>query len=233
MSDKDPLGTRIKLNYEDRSRFKLTRRMPVILRADGKAFHSLTRNMERPFDIKFMNCMWFAAMKLCEEVQGCKLAYVQSDEISLLLTDYENLDTEAWFDYNIQKMVSVAASIATSAFNIGLQMHKGFEGLVGNFDARAFNIPKEEVTNYYLWRQRDHERNSIQSVSQANFPHKQLQNLNCGQLQDKLMLEKAINWNDLPTFKKRGVCIIKTDGWGIDAEIPIFSQDRQYIERFV
>ena len=110
------------------------------------------------------------------------------------------------------------------------------------FDSRVFTIPKEEVNNCVLWRQQDATRNSIQSVAQANFSHKQLQNKNCLELQEMLLQEKGINWNDIPTHLKRGSCCIKEqyeieneDGvalhsrWIIDEEIPIFSQDTNYV----
>jgi tRNA(His) guanylyltransferase len=225
--DRDSLGNRMKSNYEDRSRVKLTRRMPVIGRIDGKAFHTLTKGMDKPFDLRFMDSMVVTAKALVAQIQGCKLAYVQSDEISLLLTDFDKLDTDAWFDYNIQKMASVSASMATHYFNQRLNDYFKEEKF-GFFDARFFNIPKEEVCNYFIWRQQDATRNSIQSVAQANFSHKSLQGLNTSQLQDKLFLEKGINWNELDTVLKRGTCVVKEL---VDYDIPIFTQDRDYIEK--
>lgn len=227
---KDPIGDRMKANYEDISRVRLTRRVPVIGRIDGRAFHTLTKGMNKPFDEEFMNAMTYAAAKVAKEVQGCKLAYVQSDEISLLLTDYENLETDAWFKYNLQKMCSVAASIATLYFNFYLETATKHKGKSGCFDARFFNVPKEEVCNYFIWRQKDATRNSIQLLAQSQFSHKALQGLSASELQDKLVLEKGINWNDLETRKRRGSCIINGE---IDTEIPVFTQDRRYIERFV
>lgn len=266
----DSLGDRMK-GYENISRFYLTRRSPVIIRIDGKAFHTFTRGLKRPFDNILMSVMQETAKYLCKNISGCKLAYVQSDEISLLITDYDTIDTQAWFDNNLQKIVSVSASLATLAFNnfwsaavdceieaantvpftsdensyIMTILDKRFKA---TFDSRAFIIPKDEVCNYFIWRQQDATRNSIQSLAQANFPHKELNGLNSSKLQDKLMLEKSINWNDLPVPCKRGVCVyyerkpLATDngeikmeqfGWTIDEDIPIFTQNREYIERFV
>lgn len=254
---KDNLGTRMKNFYESRSQTFLSRRTPVIIRIDGKAFHTFTKGMERPFDDILIQTMQQTAKVLCEQIQGCKLAYVQSDEISLLLTDWENLDTDAWFDYSIQKMTSVSASIATAAFNSwfpqfdseNLHFHKYGKAL---FDARVFSVPKEEVCNYFLWRQQDATRNSIQMVAQANFSHKELQGKNTNELQEILFTERGINFsNDLATHYKRGSCVIKKtytisrdvpdspedvyirNTWEIDKEIPIFSQDRNYIERLL
>lgn len=239
---KDSLGDRMK-GYEDAFRFYLPKRLPLIVRVDGKAFHTFTRGLNRPFDNDFMDCMLYTANKLCEEIQGVKLAYWQSDEISLLVTDYDTLTTQAPFDKNIQKLISISASIATSSFNAMTQsinssrfeygIDNKFKSL-GNFDSRAFILPKEEVCNYMLWRQQDASRNSINSVGQAHFSPKQLHGLNTDQVQDLLFKEKGINWNDLPVLEKRGACVIKSDGvWIVDYNIPIFSQDRTYVNKFV
>ena len=269
----DNLGDRMK-TYENVTRTYLTRRVPVIIRIDGKAFHSFTRNFEKPFDNVLVKTMQQTMKYLCENIEGCVLGYTQSDEISLVLCDYKKLTSQAWFDNNIRKMCSVSASMATMAFNKAFEdnyNHWGMDNMPGweyggtneevdphlmklcgtydkakhngaMFDSRAFNIPKEEVNNCLLWRQQDATRNSIQSVAQANFSHKQLQCKNCNELQEMLWQEKGINWNDYPTHLKRGSCCIKqqyeieTDGnkamrsrWVIDNEIPIFSQDTDYV----
>lgn len=197
---------------------------------------------------------------LCENIEGCVLGYTQSDEITLVLCDYKKLTSQAWFDNNIQKMCSISASMATLEFNrkfceytdsneeelekcskIRIAYDKAvLQGAL--FDSRIFNIPKEEVNNCLLWRQQDAIRNSIQSVAQANFSHKQLQNKNCSELQEMLFQEKGINWNNILTHLKRGSCCIKKqyeietgDGvalrsrWVIDKEVPVFSQDTSYV----
>ena len=270
--NKDSLGDRMKSHYENIPKTRLTRREPVIIRIDGKAFHTFTRGFQRSFDDILIESMQETMKYLCENIQGCKLGYCQSDEISLLITDYETINTAAWFDYQVQKMCSIAASMATLAFNRAFDsrvdaidndifngdddydfnylsaLHKAQEkGAM--FDARCFSIPKEEVCNYFIWRQQDATRNSIQMVGQANFSHKELQSKSCDKIQDMLMLEKNINWNDFDTIKKRGSCCTKTGihtvvnmqsgeqverlVWEIDIEIPIFTQDRNYVERFV
>ena len=216
---------------------------------------------------------------LCENIQGCVLGYTQSDEITLILVDYKKLTSSAWFDYEVQKICSIAASMATMAFNRAFannvgdyctytykcmdNTHENYEHILSlavdkgaMFDARCFNIPKEEVTNLVYWRQLDASRNSIQMVGQANFSHKELQNKSCNDIQDMLMTQKGINWNDLPTYQKRGSCcvrnkiIIESDGvmatahlrdfskseneWIIDTDIPIFKgEGREYIDRLV
>ena len=246
---KDSLGDRMK-GYENVSRSFLTRRMPTIIRLDGKAFHSFTKGFQRPFDDILIESMWETAKYLCENIQGCKVAYVQSDEISLLLTDYDSLDTHAWFDKNIQKIVSVSASMATMAFNMafrdralikGVQIHRD-RMLTAMFDSRVFVIPKEEVCNCFIWRQQDATRNSIQMLGQSKFSHKQLHQKNQNDIQEMLWQVHNINFNNLSTHLKRGACIVKElynkdnttrSRWVVDTEIPIFSQDRDYIERLV
>lgn len=270
MNKKDSLGDRMKENYENRSKTYLVRRMPVIIRLDGKAFHTFTKGFKRPYDEIFHNAMNETLKYLCENIQGCKIGYTQSDEITLLLIDYDTLTTDAWFDYAVQKMCSVAASMVTMAFNKFLAyeyeelnrlvsewehtkedeeyMYTVYDKMVKGamFDARCFNIPEDEIVNCFIWRQQDATRNAIQMLGQCNFSHKELQNKSCNDIQDMLITQKGINFNDMPTEFKRGVCCVKKeiqdpdidikDGvypiskWIIDKEIPIFTQDRNYIE---
>lgn len=257
MSNKnDSLGDRMKNNYENRAKTYLVRRMPVIIRLDGKAFHTFTRGLKKPYDEIFHNTMNATMKYLCENIQGCKLGYTQSDEITLLLTDYDTLTTDAWFDNNVQKICSVSASMATMAFNKYLRefsrdtlrrINNAFTCTIEEadyaavleraiekgamFDSRCFNIPESEVTNCFIWRQQDATRNAIQMLGQCNFSHKQLQGKSCDMIQEMLMVGKGINFNDMPTEFKRGVCCRREDGkWTLDKEIPIFTQDRKYVE---
>jgi tRNA(His) 5'-end guanylyltransferase len=220
----DSLGDRMKQQYEDRTRYMLQRRTYTILRCDGKAFHTLTRHAEKPYDPQIVASMDNAALMLCEDAQGACVGYVQSDEISVLLQDFGDIKTDAWFDGNVQKIASVAASIATAAFNSGYGSH-------AHFDCRVFTIPDPvEVENYFIWRQQDAVRNSIQSLAQAHFSHKELHGLNCNALQEKLFQERGINWNDRPVEEKRGRGIVKEErGWNIDRNIPTFTQERDYL----
>lgn len=272
--DNSNLAKRMK-QYESVAKTTLVRRMPVIIRLDGRSFHTFTKGFKRPFDDILVKTMQETMKYLCENIQGCVLGYTQSDEITLVLVDYKNLDSQSWFDNEVQKICSIAASMATMAFNknfyheianqskrlyteyleeqdstyienLEKSMNKG-----AMFDARVFNIPKEEVTNNIYWRQLDATRNSIQMVGQANFSHKELQNKSCNQIQDMLFTQKGINWNDIPTYLKRGSCCIKENyifenanekrdscsersRWIIDKEIPIFKgKNREYIDSLV
>jgi len=276
----DELGCRMKEFYETIPKTRLMRRTPVAIRIDGKAFHTFTRGFRRPFDPVLARSMWDTMKYLCENIQGCVLGYTQSDEITLILTDYKTLSSDAWFGYEVQKMCSIAASMATMAFNKffaqNIEMvdnHPAYGNASKEeeaeayeetsyvpvyrkalekgamFDARCFNIPKEEVTNLIYWRQLDATRNSIQMVGQANFSHKELQNKSCSNIQDMLMEQKGINWNNFPVCYKRGVCAVKVmkevdlspgqgvqyrSEWEIDTDIPIFKgEDREYIEELI
>jgi tRNA(His) 5'-end guanylyltransferase len=221
----DALGDRMKEFYEDRTRIKLPRRTYTIIRIDGKAFHTYTKGLQRPFDQGLIEDMDATAAYLCKNIQGAKFGYVQSDEISLVLTDFDDLGTHAWFDNNLQKMVSVAASMATSEFNrlrlIRKCMGGDIEGYVdaidlsefkmAEFDARAFQIPFiDEVENYFIWRQQDAVRNSISSVAQSLYSPRELNGVKTDQMQE-MIFQKGINWNDYDFRKKRGAVICKVE----------------------
>ena len=274
MSVHDDLGTRMK-EYEKRNQYYLQKRTPVAIRVDGRSFHTFTKGFKRPFDDILMKSMQETAKYMCENIQGAKFAYIQSDEITIILTDYDTLETDCWFNYRTDKLCSISASMATMAFNKFFERNAEnyiqncatdyeTDGLYGKdtpeyqlceiyqkaaekgamFDARCFNIPKEEVTNLIYWRQLDAIRNSIQMVGQANFSHKELQNKTCNMIQDMLHEQKGINWNDYPTVCKRGSACIYTEyanmngshnsGWIIDKEMPILKgEDRTYVDNLV
>ena len=282
MSIHDDLGTRMK-EYEKRNQYYLQKRIPVAIRVDGRSFHTFTKGFQRPFDKILMTAMQETAKYMCENIQGAKFAYVQSDEITIILVDYDTLETDCWFNYRTDKLCSISASMATMAFN--KYFTKNVEDFIQNcatdyetdglygkgtpeyqlceiytkaiekgamFDARCFNIPKEEVTNLIYWRQLDATRNSIQMVGQANFSHKELQNKTCNMIQDMLHEQKGINWNDYPVDCKRGAAVIKKkigtniaaacgiagatyeNRWVIDRNMPMLKgEDRKYLDDLV
>ena len=260
----DELGTRMKVFYEQVPKTRLVRRMPVAIRIDGKAFHTFTRGFQKPFDEVLGNAMIRTMKYLCENIQGCVFGYTQSDEITLLLVDYQKLTSSAWFDYEVQKMCSIAASMATMEFNrafmdevnlwwekvsnimaprsLSEDEFKAFDkyrqayikaiNSGAMFDARVFNIPKEEACNLVYWRQLDAARNSVQMVGQANFSHNELQNCSCSKIQDMLMEHKGINWNNFKTRWKRGTAW--TRATGVDYEMPILKgENRAYVDNLI
>ncbi len=201
----DPLGDRMKRDYENRTRYYLPRRSYTLLRIDGKSFHNYTHGCERPFDLALMEDMDAAALALCETCDNARLAFTQSDEISVLLTDFGSQHSEAWFDGNLQKITSVAASVATAHFNAA----RARRGIPGDnpayFDCRVWTMPTQaEVTNYFLWRQNDATRNSISMTARAYFPHERVQDKGPSELQEMLWREHAVNWDDSPIGFKRG-----------------------------
>ena len=262
----ETLGDRMKGAYENKYRLYLPERIPVIIRLDGKAFHTFCRGLKKPFDDLFISVMQDTMLDLCKNISGCKLGYVQSDEISLLLVQTKE-ESQPWFDNNIQKIVSVSASMATLYFNKNFEK-RVFE-LMENyakdksdyteeelkyvdkldskiytamFDSRVFVIPKEEVNNYFYWRQLDATRNSILSLAQSLYSDKEMHGIKCDALQNKMFTEKNVNWNDLSTVKKRGTCAIRKEvevngvvrnKWFIDEDIPIFTQDKNYINGII
>ena len=227
------LGDRMK-GYEGVTDAALTRRMPLIIRLDGKAFHTWTRRAgcKKPWDPLLIAAFEETAKWFAGEAQGCCLGYLQSDEASFVLQDWWDIKTEAWLGKRAQKVASIAASAWTAWFN--LDAVDRFDGIPtpAIFDARCFVLPEAEVCNYFLWRQRDATRNSIAGLAQAHFSHRRLHGLSGDQMQELLFQEKGINWSDLPTWQKRGSCIVKdSEGrWVVDAEPPVFSRDREYVE---
>lgn len=274
----DALGKRMK-DYEMRTRSYLPRRSNIVIRIDGKAFHTYTRGLDKPFDNDLMEDMAKVTKYLCENIQGAKFGYTQSDEISILFTDYDDIKTNAWFDGQVQKIVSVASSLAASKFN-QLRIIRELNNMsdfrkddiismienkrLGDFDARVYTLPEpEEVVNYFIWRQNDATRNSISMLAQSEFSQNQLNKVNTNQMQDLLFEQKGINWNDCKIIEKRGTGILRKNTtwvapidnksfkpnqildnmlydpdtmklfnrslWSIDTEIPILTQDRDYI----
>lgn len=273
----DTLGDRMKDFYEDRYRINLPRRTYTVIRIDGKAFHTYTKGLERPFDFGLIEDMNETTAYLCKNIQGAKLGYVQSDEISIIVTDFDEIGTHAWFDNNMQKMASIAASMATAKFN-QLRMarfcrnegtepkyrEESFvsESQINNFklatfDARVFQIPFiDEIVNYLIWRQQDATRNSISSVAQSLYSHKELHNKSTDDMQE-MIFQKGINWNDYSFREKRGAVIARVEvkvlakdfkfaddhrtypidpahiitrkKWQV-VETPIFTQDKEFIK---
>jgi tRNA(His) guanylyltransferase len=206
VSDSTALGDRMKA-YEAVHRAVLPRRTYTLLRLDGRSFHSYLRGCERPFDEAFMADMDATAEALCAEVSGAAFAYTQSDEISILITDFAALGTQPWFGGVVAKVLSVSASLATAVLN---ERRPGKRAL---FDARVFTVSDPvEVANYFIWRQRDAVRNSISMAAQARFSHKRLHGVSSGGMQELLFTEAGINWNDYPAGCKRGRVAVRQVG---------------------
>lgn len=248
--EKDSLGDRMK-SYESVWGGVLPPRMPIMLRLDGKAFHTYTKGLERPFCPELVNIMDTTALELCRSIQGAQIAYVQSDEISIFIHSYKTYDSQIWFGGKIQKIVSVAAAIASSIFtseswrlrypgDLGFNNGSGIRPAC--FDARVYVVPESEVCNAFICRQQDATRNSVQMLARSLYSHRELEHKNNVQLR-QMCLDKGHSWDEIPTQQKRGRCIVKMDrtsadasphaNWDVDAEIPQFYLDRNYIEKFL
>ena len=242
--DKDSLGNRMK-SYEAITDNKLVPRMPMIIRLDGSSFHTFTRGLKRPFDTIFLESMRKTMRELCEKVDTCKFGYTQSDEITLVCRIDDVKKTQGYMNYEINKILSKTAAMCTLFFNRTFRdLVNAYDVICGDtssslvdkevylrkldkafFDCRVFNVPDWEVFNNLVWRQQDCVRNSILSVAQSQYSAKEMHGKNCSVLQDMLM-EKGINWNDLPTEQKRGVCCYKDEiGWAINYDMPILTDD--------
>lgn len=254
MPKHDDLGTRMKTFYESAPKIHLMHRCPVAIRLDGRAFHTFTKGFQKPFDEILMESMQETMQYLCENIQGCVFGYTQSDEITLILVDYKNLTSAAWFDYEVQKICSIAASMATMAFNkyfydnvfmynataaIDLSnkeypFKKVYSKAVEKgamFDARCFNIPKEEVANLIYWRQLDAMRNSVQAVGQANFSCKELSGKSCADIKEMLK-EKGVDWDSFPLEFQRGSCCVR-NAVAIKKEQVIFPSGKKMIRSII
>lgn len=241
----DSLGDRMKA-YEDVSRHHVMKRTPTIIRLDGRAFHTFTKCLrhyddsmtETPYSVKFHNVMTLTMMGVMSQTQNAVFGYTQSDEISILLRDWDRHETQQWFDGVLQKIVSVSASTASVIFNYfferDLRSAKLFSDLA-QFDARVFNIPEAEVVNYFIWRQQDAMRNSIQMLGRFYFSQKQMNGKSNVQVQE-MMKEKGVSWDDIATWMKRGTCAFPNPVRGEDIEAiladenpPVFKDDRDYV----
>lgn len=253
------LGDRMKKYYESRSNFKLLRRMYTFVRIDGQSFKTYTKNLKRPFDDGLMEDMEEAAKYACSKIQGAKLAYVQSDEITILLTDFDDLDTDAWFDNEASKLTSLTASYVATKFN-QLRLIRAIKnnfsidaknGLVksqpvldiiqktklADFDSRAFQLPtKTEVINYFIWRQQDIIRNSISSAARVHFGTKILEKVNSdGKIQ--MLKEKGIIWDEIDRYYKNGRLIYKDTSsqrkeWTVTS-LPKFTEDKKILSSLI
>lgn len=213
------MGDRMKA-YEETFRQVLPIRMPAVIRLDGKAFHTLTRDCPRPFDPKLRDAIVQATAAILEEIPA-RVAYHQSDEVSMLLVDYNRFDTEQWFAGAVQKMVSVAASM------MGVEFSSRW-GKPGYFDARVFAVPERDIKNYFVWRQRDAMRNAVSMAAQAHFSPKQLHGLNSDEMV-ALLKKKDVVFEEFPAWFRQGSVVLK--GGALDA--PVFSKEPRYLDQFL
>lgn len=175
---------------------------PIIVRLDGRAFHTFTKGLNRPFDERLAKCMWEATIFVLEQTHA-KIAYTQSDEISLL---YEyNEPSQAIFGGKLNKVNSVLASMVTAKFNNSLGYHLSEKTQLAQFDCRTFQVPNRKgAVDTFTWRYMDAQRNSVSMAAQSHFSHKQLQRKSTRE-QIKLLSEIDVDFNDYPCWFRHGV----------------------------
>ena len=247
MSKKESLGDLIK-GYEANYNFTLPKRTPIIVRIDGRAFHTFTKGFEKPYDEIFIRSMQKTMLSICESIQGCQFGFVESDEISILIWETNN-EADPWFSNRLQKICSMTSSMATLYFNryfaeilssySETEKPNHYKAIKDGaiFDSRVFIIPESVINPYFVWRQNDCTRNSILGLSQKYFSHKQIQGMKCDELQNKLLTEKNINWNDEPIVNKRGTCAYKiiddidkqSHIWNLDLAMPILNEEKDFV----
>jgi tRNA(His) 5'-end guanylyltransferase len=263
--------------YENAFSNKFPIKHPLILRLDGVHFHTNVKrwNCKKPFDPELIDAMQFTAKVLCESISGAKIAYVQSDEITILIRDDMDFGTMPWYDKKINKIMSVVAAKASNAFNYCYHQMRGdawenedgemvYEGKtitlpdMAEFDCRGYILPENEINNAFLWRQNDCISNSVQMLGRAHFSHKELQRKSNDDIKSMLIKNRDTDWDELATECQRGACIIRKQfpkkipsrddkglimhglfdtimvpAWTIDTEIPIFTEDTEYINQFM
>lgn len=250
--------------YENAYRLYLPRRLPVIIRLDGCHFSSVTRNFQKPYDRVFSYTMMDVLQYLVENIQGCVFGWTVSDEISLLLRNDQTLTSDAWYGNNLQKIISVSASMASTAFrkffwertrDLDTDYHFHYSSVIENlygqmtpdnlgaysdvnddiitFDARAFILPKEEVCNYFIWRQKDGYRNAVNSLAQTLYSHKELQGIGVEDLIEKMKNEKQVSFESMPQSFRNGIAYNKGADVLPTQETPLFVEDRNFIEKWL
>lgn len=204
MKSNDSLGDRMKF-YERQSATQLLPLIPICARMDGRAFHTFTAGLRRPYDERLSKLMVATTKYLVEETNA-KIGYTQSDEISLVW--FAKKEEQTFFDRKLLKMTSMLSSITTAFFNRKLADYLPEKAdKVPLFDARVWNVPVPyEACNYLIWREMDATRNSVSMAAQSEYSHGELQGKNSSVMQE-MLFQKGINWNDYPSFFKRGTYV--------------------------
>lgn len=223
------LADRMK-SYE--SEFKMLARVPKVIRLDGRAFGSFLKDIKDSFDPHVITALTSSAKTLMEDIGGtARIAYIQSDECSIALNDHLDINTQAWFGNNVQKIASISSSIFTKHFSINYTKDNLTKHAY--FDSRVTALPSlVELKNYFVWRQQDAVRNSINKYARTIFSHKELEGATCETVLGMCRKEGS-PWENLDLWKQRGVCIIRDDAgkFKIDWNIPIFTTENiNYID---
>lgn len=201
------LGDRIK-GYEKCIDVRLLPKVPVLVRVDGRAFHTFLKGFDKPFDLEYIDAMVESAQDVSRDMQNFVAAYVQSDEVTFML-HASNPMSEFWFDNKLQKITSISASLMTANFNVNLRKRKNDIDRLAVFDARAFNVPESDFLNAFLWRVKDWNRNSIQMYCRSFFSHKSLIGKNTTAMKEMLKENGIPAWESLEPRLRNGTFIFK------------------------
>ena len=246
--------------YESTVSMSLKTKTPVFIRLEGKSFGAFTQHFQKPYDPIMTRTMQQTAKQLCAEANGCVFAYTASNEITLILTDYHKWNSVPWLDYDVMRMCSAAASIATIAFSKAfadsmewfLQTYNGNDkdnlytayceasNYGARFEAVCFNVPEDRVCEMVFHQQYQWRRNSILSLANQNFSHREVVGKTLDELHE-MLAEKGIFWHDLPTEYRHGSCCSKgvnpfgrKKKWRIDTEMPLLTDSNQiYLQQIM
>ena len=205
-SDFEAMGDRQKLFESLEAGRKLLPAAPTLVRLDGRAFHTFTRGLARPFDARLSRAMVETAKFLVDKTHA-SIAYTQSDEISLAFPN-RDLASPLLFDGRTQKLCSILAAMATAKFNQEITAHIPEKAhLLPLFDARVWVVSNLDLAaEHFLWRETDATRNSLTMAAHAYYSHKELHKAGYAQ-KHEMLHAKGINWNDYPAFFKRGTYV--------------------------
>lgn len=235
----DMLGNRMKM-YENSFKTVLPENFPIIVRIDGSHFSTYTKGLVKPFDEVLIEAFWETCKYLGANIAGAKYIYHQSDEISILIRNDDSKVTQPWFKNNLQKLVSLTASLATAKFNEVVRA-KYPEKELATFDSRVFIVPENEVINYFIWRQQDAIRNSVSMVAQSRFSHQSLQGLNQIKMKNRLLDEIGLDYDkDIAIHHQRGASLERVmdkeslrSSWTVNKTMKILTEDREDIRKYV
>lgn len=209
--------------------------IPIVVRLDGRAFHTFTKGLNRPFDERLSNMMIDTTIELVKQTHA-SIGYTQSDEITLVFSGSD----QPLFGGRQSKIETTLAAIASAKFNQLLMTTIPEKvSLLPTFDARAFQYPtKELAVESLIWRETDATRNSLTMLAHAHYSHKELQGKGFKAKHDMLHAV-GVNWNDMPVHFKRGTYIkrqVKTSWMDDDTwnKIPVKHRpDSRYVSRSI
>ena len=234
-------------SYKEQSDYKLLNKLPIIITVNGRSFAKVTSFLDKPYSDKFAECMLSTSLKLCSEIEGSLFAYFHNDEIVILSRNDQSIETIPWFDNKIQKISSIAASIATLHFN--KCAHNLDLNLLGDafFTANVFTPPNiVEAANTMIYKQQQNTLTSIQFACfyellkkyDKHIIKEMIHGLSFDEKVDLLKQECDIDFNEYPLIYRRGAACYRMpkvinnvlkNKWFVNDEIPFFAKDQSFL----